>query len=255
MPGTIHVRHVLRRISEALYDLSPQYEAHPEIDLVDALNDAQSALTTFIPSMCTRVLALKLRPGTHQSIATLAADQYLPADGVVQGRQLIAPYCLMGADGATLGAVVRMGNRKQQDAADPNWHSEAGTVRQVFYDPTVPTEFFVSKGVPASPAVWLKAAIVAEPKRIPNPGDGRYNWTTGTDTTQISVSDECLDPLVFYVVARRNLIESPDASKADAAAYTALFTNWVNAKVTALTGKNPNLKRLPMAPEPLAAAS
>ena len=44
-----------------------------------------------------------------------------------------------------------------------------------------------------------------------------------------------------------------DANKA--ALDTGLFTSSLNAKVAVITGHNPNLKQLPLAPEPLPAAS
>ncbi len=262
MPGTILVKDAIYRASVLLQDVDPQYLAHPEAELVDWFNDGQLALTTFVPSMCSRIDSIKLRAGTLQSIATIAATDYKPLDGStpslpVQGKQVLYPVCTMGTNGTTPGKAVRMGNRKQMDATSPDWHSATGEVRQIFYDPTTPTEFFVSKGVPGDALVWLRLAYVADPFRIPAggaPGSPIYN-KAGTSTLKLSVNDECLEPLLHYVCARANMKESPASSPQDAVMYASLFTAWVNAKVTSLTGKNPNLKRLPMAPEPLAAAS
>jgi hypothetical protein len=40
-----------------------------------------------------------------------------------------------------------------------------------------------------------------------------------------------------------------------AGSFVSLFVNSLNAKVEVATGHNPNLKRLPLAPQPLGAAS
>jgi hypothetical protein len=79
---------------------------------------------------------------------------------------------------------------------------------------------------------------------------------SGVSTTKISVNDEHIDDLVNYVCARAFMKNATFSANGPAAAnYTALFTGSLNAKVTALTGNNPNLQRLPFAPEPIGAAS
>jgi hypothetical protein len=49
--------------------------------------------------------------------------------------------------------------------------------------------------------------------------------------------------------------EAEFGDPAKAVAYTQMFTGSLNAKVAAITGVNPNLQRLPLAVEPLGAAS
>jgi len=61
---------------------------------------------------------------------------------------------------------------------------------------------------------------------------------------------------VNYTCARAFMKDAQFANNGPAAAnYTSLFAGSLNAKVTALTGNNPNLQRLPFAPEPIGAAS
>ena len=69
------------------------------------------------------------------------------------------------------------------------------------------------------------------------------------------MSDEYIDDLVNYIVARANMkpVEWADGNKA--AYFTSLFTGSLNAKVVAVTGNNPNLTRLPFAPEPVGRAN
>ena len=74
MASTVLVRDLIRRVSVLLQDTAPQFERWPEQELVDWLNDAQVAITKFLPAACARVDAIRLKPGTRQSIETIAKD-------------------------------------------------------------------------------------------------------------------------------------------------------------------------------------
>lgn len=262
MASTIRVRDGMHRVSVALNDIDPQFVGWSERELVDWFNDGQLVLATYLPAMCSRIDSIKLKPGTLQSIDTIATSDCKQADGTtpaqpIRGKMLLHPICTMGADGLSPGTALRMGNRKQIDAQAPDWHTKTGPVRQVFFDPVTPKHFFVSNGVPSSGATWIRIAYTAEPTRIPNtgtPGAELYG-ADSTNTTTFSVDDECVQALVDYVCARAKLNDSPGADPQAAATFVALFTSWVNAKSVAMTGHNPNLKRLPMMPEPAAAAA
>jgi hypothetical protein len=71
----------------------------------------------------------------------------------------------------------------------------------------------------------------------------------------IQVRDEFIDDLVNYVVARANMKDAEWADANKAQFFQSMFLGSLNAKVAAITGSNPNLKRLPFAPEPIGAAS
>ena len=95
---------------------------------------------------------------------------------------------------------------------------------------------------------WLPPPPKAPARSAPLPC-----WSS---TTKISVNDEHIDDLVNYVVARAYMNNANFAGNDNKAAqFVAQFTSSLNAKVIALTGNNPNLQRLPLAPEPIAAAS
>lgn len=263
MASTIKVKDVLHRISVALQDVSPQFDGWPERELVEWFDDAQMAITKFLPSSCSRLDAFKLKPGTRQSIEAIAAADCKPGDGstpsgTIYGKQLIDLRRNMGADGLTPGKAIRVGDRRRKDVQSPMWHTVTGTVvLQFFFDPQTPRYFYVSPAVPASPAVWVEGAFTAQPARIPNTGTAGselYLWD-GANTTVISIDDEHVDDIVNYVLARARMKDIADNKTGEASAYTALFTASINAKASALTGHNPNLKRLPMVAEPAAAAS
>jgi hypothetical protein len=263
MAATIKVKDLLYRVSVLLNDFDPQWVSWPENELVNWANDGQLIITTFAPPVCSRVDSIKLKAGTRQSIEAIAAADCLPGDGstpssTIYGKQFLRAVRNMGANGTTPGKAIIPGDMKRMDANSANWHTIVGEVRQVFFDPQMPKYFYVSKGVAAgSPNTWIEIAYIAAPALIPNtgsPGSEVYSYS-GSSTTVISIDDECADPLVNYIMARAREKDQSENKNAEAGTYAALFTAWLNAKAAALTGHNPNLKRLPMAPAPLAAAS
>lgn len=265
MAGTILVREVLGRVSRLLQDISPQFINFKEAEAVDALNDAQLAIAKYIPGAGARVDAVQLVPGTQQSIESIAAARIKPGNGVpqtqaVRGVSLLGVRRNMGADGLTPGPVIRIVNQEKLDAQDANWHmpSRASTVVQLFtFEPLTPLYFSVYPPVHASTPVWATIAFNAQPERIPNTGapSAEIYKVDGNNSETIKVSDEYVDELVFYVVARANMKDAEWADGNKAAYFTGLWTSSINAKVQVLTGSNPNLKRLPFAPEPIGAAS
>ena len=87
------------------------------------------------------------------------------------------------------------------------------------------------------------------------PGAELYKYD-GASAVKISIADEYIDDLVNYVCARAFMKNAQFAGNGpNAGAYANMFIGSLNAKVTAVTGNNPNLQRLPFAPEPVGAAS
>lgn len=262
---TVLVKEVLWRASSMLQDIAPQYNLHTEREMVDWLNDGQMAITTFMPSACSRVDHVRLKPGTKQSIELLAALDVKVGGGAVatqpiQGVQLVGLINNQGADGATPGDAIPdpPTERRVLDLNRPNWHSSTGQkVRQYVYDPRTPRHFWVEPGVP-SDRLWVQMAFIAQPDRIPAggaPGAEIYAYGGGSAAT-ISIGDENVADLVNYICARACLKQA-EGSQDDVkfGQYSGMFVNSINARVTAITGTNPNLKRLPFAPEPAGAAS
>jgi len=262
MAATALVREVLRRVSVLLQDSVPQFNRWSETELVDWLGDAEMAITKFLPAACSRIDAIKLKPGTLQSIEEIAPADCIQADGTLpvatlRGVQLLRAWCNMGADGQTPGAAIRVIDGDSLDTLDPSWHTVKKTVvRSYFYDPATPLHFHVTPGAHATTPVWARIAWIAQPAKIPNTGtpEAPLYAADGASTLRISLADQYVDDLVNYVVARANMKDTQWADGNKAAAFTNLFTGSLNAKVASLTGSSPNLTRLPFAPDPVGVA-
>ena len=262
MTGTVLVREVLWRASVVLNDSAPQFQRWNERELVDWLNDGQMAITKYLPAACSRIDSIKLRPGTLQSIETIAPADCKPGDGStpsqpIKGIQFLRAICNTGADGATPGMAVRVVKAEILDSQSPDWHSIAKTVvRSFVYDPLTPRYFHVTPGAHASTPVWLRVAYIAQPALIPNTGttESPLYAREGSSALPIGISDEYVDDLVNYIVSRANMkdVEWADGNKAQS--FAALFMSSLNAKIAVITGTNPNLQQLPFAPTPLAQA-
>lgn len=264
MTAVTTVREVLWDVAVLLNDSAPQFNRYGENELIDWLNDGQMAIAMLLPSANSRVVAMKMRPGTLQSIDTIATTDLKLEDGstpsaAMRGIEVVDFMCNMGADGATPGpAIPPPTSRRLLDATNPNWHASTGkVVYEAVYDPKLPRNFLINPGAPASGAVWLRIGLNAQPTLIPNtgtPGAEIYAHS-GSNATVISVSDEHRADLVNYVCARARMKDGTSASDPQVAMFATLFTNSLNAAVTAKTGTNPNLKTLPMAPAPIGAAA
>lgn len=264
MARTTTVREVLYRVSVLQQDLVPQFQRWPEAQTVMWLDDAQMAVWKFLPLSASRVDAIKLKPGTLQSIESIAVADCKPSVGgapttPVLGTQLLHLVNNMGADGVTPGRAIRLTSRELMDGQSPDWHTVTRPLVDCFmFEPETPRHFYVTPGVPADVPVWVRAAYTAQPAKIPNtgtPGSELYKWEGGTSTTLISIGDEHIDDLVNYVMARswmRNSQNAGDPQKA--ASFGGAFLNSLNSKVAAITGNNPNLKKLPFAPDPVGQA-
>lgn len=261
MASTVLVRHALWQASGLLTDDKPQFQRWAEVSMVQFANDAQLAIAKYLPTACSRVDAIKLRAGTLQSIESIAAADCKPGDGStpaapVLGMTLLHPICDMGADGLTPGRALRIVDRKAMDAVSPTWPADLATVpTSIVYDPATPRYFHAVPG-PKEPR-WARIAYTAQPVKIPagGPRGSEIYAYAGSSAVTLSVSDEHAEDVVNYIVARCNMMNAEWADGAKAAAFAQLFLGSLNGKVAASTGTNPNLKRLPFAPEPVARAA
>lgn len=267
--GTIKVREALRRASVLLLDIddTTQFTRYEERWMVDALNDGISAIYTYLPTSCTRIDAVKLKPGSLQSIESIAAADCIPGDGStpsapIVGTLLNGILCNMGAAGNTPGRSIRRvsGGAEALDAINPEWRTASATqVRDYIYDPKMPRHFEVNPPVHPTTPVWVRMSLVAQPTPIPNtgtPGSELYR-AYGTSTATMPILDEHVADLVYYVCARMLMMNAKftGANGMTAPQFASLFTASINAKATVLLGTNPNLQSLPFAPEPIGRAS
>jgi hypothetical protein len=256
--STALVKDVLWRVSVLLQDTAPQFQRWPERELVQWLNDAQNAIVKYLPMSSTRVDAIRLAPGTRQTIASIPAANVLPGDGSVptapiNGKLLLGPRRNMGGNGTTPGRAIRMVERDVLDSQDQDWHTRTGPrVDSIIYDPQSPRYFYVTPCVPLSPQVWVEIAYTSDPVAIPAgglPASEVYRYD-GASTAVITVEDEMVEELADYVVARANLKDTKYAEPARAQLHTARFLASLNAKVAANMGTDPNITLLPGVTQP-----
>lgn len=251
MASSTLVKDLLYRVSVQLHDISPQFTRWTQRELISALNDGQKAIAKYMPSSCSRVDAVKLVPGTKQSIEVIPAASIKPGDGSaaaqVLGHYFQAGIRNMGTDGLTPGKAVRVADREILDVNDPLWHTKtAAAVSQYMFDPRMPKVFYVSPGVPSDTNVWLDISFLSNPIEISVTGD--YGMDS-SNATKISVDDKYVDDLVNYILARCWMKDAEFANNGgQASAHVQLFTASINAQVAAQTGVNPNLRALPMNP-------
>jgi len=160
----------------------------------------------------------------------------------------------MGPNGVIPGRAIRIVDRKTLDASSPDWHDpiyRSDSVSTFCYDPLVPKVFWVSPPVTDEATVWIDASYVAQPTKVP---DGDYA-ATGASTTVIPVADDAINFLVPYICARAHMKDTEWSEGAKAVAFSNVALSWFNPKVAGLTGTNPNLKRLPLAPAQIGGAA
>lgn len=256
MAATVLVREVLYRVSAQLLDMptaAEQFTRWPEQELVHWLNDGQAVIAKYLPPATSRVDAIKLAAGSKQSIESIAAASILPGDGsaaaAVKGKLLLDVIRNMGADGATPGRAIRVVARDVLDAANPNWHTTTDTtVTEYVFDPKTPKVFYVSPAVAPGASLWIEIAHLVNPVKVVIGTPNQYR-SDSSDATTISIDDQFVDDLVNYIIARAQLKDAEAAGNLEIArAHINLFTSGLNAQALALTGVNPNLRMLPMAP-------
>jgi hypothetical protein len=260
MATTTLVKDVIWRASSLLQDTNPQFARWTEHDLVDWLNDGQAAICKYIPMAASRLDAVQLTVGTRQSLGSIPALALKPGDGSTPSAAVSAMTIFdvvrdMGANGTTPGAVLRRTQRQILDAVSPLWHTKKADVPSSWmYDPINPTYFYVTPGLRAPR--WIEISYAAAPVRLPSGAAGAELYAySGSSAAGLSISDEFVDDVVNYMVARANLTESEGADVAKATAFGNLFLSSINAVLAARTGTNPNLRQLPFAPVPLARAA
>ena len=252
MTSTVLVKDVLWRVGDQLFDTNPQFSRWTQRSLVNHMNDAQRVIAKFLPHSCARVDAIKLVPGTKQSIAAIPAAQIVNGDGTtsadLRGYRLLDLIRNLGADGATPGNAVRPGDRKTLDVADPAWHTRtAKSVSQVFYDPQSPKVFYVYPGVDPTTPMWVEVSWLPDPLDIPVGTLGTEYVVTGTDITKLSVDDRNVDDVVNYILARAELRDAEFAGSLQVAgSYAASFVSSINTQAVAFGLPNPKLTSLPL---------
>lgn len=251
------VRDVLREAAILLKD--PGLVHWTAAELVGYMSEGQRAIAKYVPMACSRVDAIKLRPGYRQSIEIIPEDSIIPGDGSlprdVRGLFLNDIICNMGADGTRPGDAVSVVLGEMLDGYDRGWRGRrsTGPIEHFIFDPRTPQSFEVYPP-PGPGGAWVEASYIELPADIPAPEGGEYG-PAGSSTQTLSIGDRWRDDLLNFTLARSWMKDAEEAGNAaNVQLYAGLFINSINAQVAALTGQNPNLKMLPMIPDIPAAA-
>lgn len=255
------VKRLLWRVSKTLTDAAPQFVRYAERDMVIAVQLAAKALCKHLPHAGTRTVAMRLLPGTRQSIARITAGNTLTLDGStatdIYGISLVDVLRNKGDNGTTLGRAITLVDRQRLDRLDPLWHTRTGAVvRQYAYDPMDPLTFWVVPAVTGN--VWVDVCLRALPKVIPDggPAGSELYVYSGSSTETVGIDDQYEDELWNYACAYLLLSNAKaQGSLARAMAHAQAFNASVNTLAEQMTGTNPNLKQLPFAPEIAGGAS
>lgn len=244
MAAPTKVKDILFAVSTQLQDVDPQFERYTQRELVTWLNEGQKAIAKYVPSSCSRVDAIKLAPGTKQSITKVLAANVKPGDGStakdLYGIALSSLIRNMGANGETPGRAIRVLDRETLDSFTPDWHTQTGAhVEGFVYDPRTPQVFYVTPGVKADATLWVEAQLIANPDEVLV--SGSYGMD-GADTTVVSIDEQNTDDLTNYILARAYAKDSESANVAMSSMYGQQFVSSINAQATAITGVNPNLR-------------
>lgn len=262
--ASVLVSEMLYRVSTLLQDIKPQFTRWKERELVLWMNDGQRAISKYVPFAYARVDAIKLVPGSRQSIASIPANRIVPGDGstavAMRGVFLNDIIRNMGADGLTPGNAIRVIPRETQDNLDSAWHTRdgAGVVEHFTFDPRQPQIFYAVSPVSQTVGTWVEMSYIALPPELPVPATNLatlYTPGAANENTSISIDDTYLDDLTNYVCARAFMKDSEYAANiASVQMFTQMFVSSLNAHVQMMTGNNPNIAFLPFAPNPIGAA-
>jgi hypothetical protein len=262
MAATKLVREVLASASVLLNDTNPQFHRYPEADMLGFFNDGALAIATFVPTATSTALAVKLRAGARQFLEQVANGDWLRVDGAsaagaLRCMQLLEVVRNLGPNGLTPGRAIALVDRDVLDLT-ADWPMAANAARRVSgytFNPLMPTSFMVSPPVPSTgAAMWVEVVATVEPPKLTVTTPGEFG-VGGGNATVIPVPNEWAETLTNYIVARALLVQNEWVDASKAAAFAGSFLNVLNGRAAVVTGTNPNLKRLPYAPEPVGQAS
>lgn len=139
---------VINQVRQTLND--PNAVVWSNTVLINALNEALQALVSYRPDAASYTAMMLLVAGTRQT---------LPSDGV----RLLKVIRNKGVSGLSdAGRAIKKGDLYIQDNINPEWHSETGRspVKEYYYDPLLPKEFYVYPPAPVSPQIGIDISYV-----------------------------------------------------------------------------------------------
>lgn len=165
------------------------------------INAGCKELVLLKPSTLTANVAMKLRPGTKQTlIGATFVDDASPV--TISPIQLMEVVRNMGSDGANLsgGRAIRGLARRVLDRTEALWHSRtpSAEVLHFIYDPVDQKTFYVYPAVPTTPDVYVEVVV----SKSPTNSLLDSATTLGTNDIDPGIDDIYEMALVDYVLYR-----------------------------------------------------
>ena len=187
---------------------------------IDCLDDALRALVAVRPDAAAATATHLLTAGTKQTI---------PADGV----RLLKVIRNKGEDGLSTGRAIKKSDINVQDMIFPQWHEQTGQtiIREYFYDPIAPREFWVYPPASGSPVIGVELTYVKALTAI----------SAATDTSPV---DDFFAPAVQEWMLYRLLStdEETNPSFQTGQAHKMAFFDLLGVKSKADAAANPGVK-------------
>jgi hypothetical protein len=200
----IEVADLLRRMGNLMLDA--EHIRWTTEEAIDWFNDGAREIVLRRPAARAVTKLIALTPGTYQQ-APQGTSQVLD---VVRNIK---------ADGKP-GRAIRITDRQQMDAVDPDWHSaRAGETRHYMLDERSPTAFYVYP--PANEDALVEALLAEPPPAV----------TQVTDSIDMRI--EFLGAILHWAVYRCHTKDSEYAQGSVAALHYQAFTDAIGAPAQA----------------------
>ena len=221
--GTLTAQVLMDRVATVLNDATNVRWVQQ--DLVRYLNDGQRETVLLKPEACvSNASAVLTASSTKQSI---------PATGIA----LVDVVRNMGANGTTVGKVIRNVDRDVLDTLSLDWHTDAADavngIQHFTFDPRDPKHYYVYPQAPAS--AWYVELVCSI-----NPADLPYGVSDNANTTVISLDDIYANALCDYMLYRAYSRDAESGNAGLAAAHYQAFANSLGVKTQNEVQRNPN---------------
>lgn len=202
-------------INEVAIDLTDgNFELWTKDEMLSYLNDAQLQICMYRPDSLSGSQAFILSKGTTKQSLPVGFNRML--SGVIRN---------MGADGLTVGKVIRPVDQESLDLIDSNWHNQTASliINNIVYNEKNPKEFFVTPPAHAVTDVYIEAVLSKSPVNI---------LIADFDTAQTEIDDIYKTVIKEFMYYRAYSKETDSAeSRSLAKSHEQTFYNLLGVKV------------------------
>jgi hypothetical protein len=212
-------------------------------ELVDWLNDAQTATQALRPDSTEEKTSIECVPGAFQDLGERSADLLNPSTKLIKVTRNTA---IEGRRRA-----LRLVNRQLLEAVKPDWETSPPATDAVNYmtDPNMPNAFWVYPPAPVAsptvPAMMVEVEYSATPTPIDKMNLDDKTWKDIKGN--LSVKDRFMIPLVDYILYRAYLKDAEyGGNGARAQTHFGQFQNALMADQQGTMAAQPKAKEVTM---------